>query len=106
MQIARKFTVLCRAATTACSLTLGIAVITAGSAAIATEQSSKRQWPSQLLPEQPINVRVCSCRYAGQNIAIGKTICMKFQGRSVMAHCGTVGNNPSWEISSKSCPSS
>ena len=68
--------------------------------------SGTRHWPSQSYTKQSINVRVCSCRYAGQNIPIGKTICMTFQGKRVLAKCDTVVNNPSWSISSVVCPSS
>ena len=50
-----------------------------------TGGTTERKWPSQSLPEQPVNVRVCSCLYAGQNIPIGQTICMKYDGKHVRA---------------------
>ena len=77
----------------------------AQSAAPGSERSQPR-WPSQTRPEQPVEVRICSCRYAGQNIPIGKTICMSYEGKSVRATCNTVVNNPSWSISTEICPSS
>ncbi len=70
-----------------------------------SEGMSRAPWPSQQLPERPIEARICSCRYAGQNIPIGQTICMKFEGKRVRATCDTVVNNPSWSISSEVCPS-
>ena len=66
---------------------------------------SKRSWPSHSYPKQPIEVRTCSCLYAGEGIPIGQTICMKFEGKRVLATCDTVVNSPSWSISSVTCPS-
>jgi len=71
-----------------------------------TATAAGKQWPSQSYPKQPIEVRMCSCRYAGNNIPIGKTICMNFQGRSVLAKCDSVVNSPSWSISAQECPPS
>lgn len=87
------------------------AVIALGGSAAAqstpqTGGTTERKWPSQSLPEQPVNVRICSCLYAGQNIPIGQTICMKFDGKHVRATCDTVVNSPSWTISKVECPSS
>ena len=79
---------------------------TAQSAAPGGERNAQPRWPSQSRPEQPVEVRICSCRYAGQNIPIGKTICMSYEGKSVRATCNTVVNNPSWSISTEICPSS
>lgn len=69
------------------------------------ESKSRIPWPSKQLPPAPIKVRVCSCLYAGENIPIGRTICMKFQGKHVRATCDAVVNNPSWSISTTPCPS-
>lgn len=79
--------------------------VSAANAQSSPMPESKRQWPSQSGPQVPIQTRVCSCRYAGENIPIGQTICMKFEGRQVEATCDTVMNNPSWSISNRSCPS-
>jgi len=68
-------------------------------------EAGKRQWPSQSGPQHPVEVRICSCLYRGENIPIGQTICMQFEGRHVRATCDTVVNNPSWSISSEKCPS-
>ena len=78
--------------------------ISAQSSSPPTGQYSKRQWPSHAYPKQPIEVRVCSCLYSGKSIPIGETICMKFEGRQVLATCDTVVNSPSWSISSTPCP--
>jgi len=86
-------------------------ILTATAGAVALAQSSpmpdggKRQWPSQARPQQPIEVRICSCLYRGESIPIGQTICMEFEGKHVRATCDTVVNNPSWSISSERCPS-
>ncbi|MFT5509070.1 MAG: hypothetical protein ACI89J_002147 [Hyphomicrobiaceae bacterium] len=76
----------------------------AANAQQSSENMSRAPWPSQLLPQQPITARICSCRYAGQNIPIGETVCMKFEGKSVRATCDSVVNNPSWSISTEICP--
>ena len=88
-----------------CALVGISSAVAAQSAAPGSERSQPR-WPSQSLPERPVEVRICSCRYAGQNIPIGKTICMRYEGQSVRATCDTVANNPSWSISTEICPSS
>lgn len=96
-------------------------VVLAASAAFATAQVSpapedrasapqmspapKRFWPSQQRPSAPIEVRICSCLYAGESTPIGETICMKFEGRNVRATCEAIINNPSWKITSEPCPS-
>ena len=67
-------------------------------------QMSKRQWPSQSYKQPPVTARICSCLYAGQNIPIGQTVCMKFRGVNVLARCDTVVNSPSWSITKKPCP--
>ncbi len=89
-------------------LCFSLALILVSKAAGAQDgsEAARRQWPSQTLPEQPVNARICSCLYAGENVPIGETICMKYQGRQVLATCDTVVNNPSWSISSKACPPS
>lgn len=92
--------------TLALSAAAAIAIIAAGTAAMAAGNATQRQWPSQSYPKQPIEVRICSCRYAGNSIPIGQTICMSFQGRRVLAKCDSVVNTPSWSISSQSCPQS
>jgi len=46
----------------------------------------------------------CSCRYKGQDIATGKTICMKTSQGFVMAKCDWVLNNTSWKFSNQPCP--
>lgn len=90
----------------AVSVLAGLSVLSASMPALAAGNAAQKQWPSQSYPKQPIEVRMCSCRYAGNSIPIGKTICMNFQGRSVLAKCDSVVNSPSWSISAKECPPS
>ncbi len=88
------------------------ALAIAGASQLAVAQSasegqmSKRQWPSQQQPKLPATARVCSCLYDGQNVPIGKSVCMKYRGKLVMAKCESIVNNPSWAISKDACPHS
>ena len=93
-------------------LALSAGFLIASSSTFAAAQSSmlpgpeaRSKWPSYSTRQPPVQSRICSCLYGGENIPIGQTICMKFEGRKVMATCGTVVNNPSWSISKKLCPS-
>ena len=92
----------------AATLSSLIALSCAGAALAQSSRAegAQRHWPSQLLPAKPLEARACSCRYAGQNVPIGKTICMTFEHRLVRATCDTVANNPSWSISKDPCPAS
>ncbi len=45
----------------------------------------------------------CSCRYQGQDVLLGESICMKTASGYRRARCGRYLNNTSWEISDESC---
>ena len=46
----------------------------------------------------------CTCRYKGQDIPEGQTICMQLPTGNVLATCGRVLNNTAWKTIQKECP--
>ncbi|MFK5977320.1 MAG: hypothetical protein QM488_00340 [Rhizobiaceae bacterium] len=46
----------------------------------------------------------CSCRFKGQDIPTGKSICMKTSKGLVMAKCDWVLNNTAWKFTDQPCP--
>ncbi len=46
----------------------------------------------------------CTCRYKGQDIPEGQTICMQLPTGNVLATCGRVLNNTAWKTIQQDCP--
>lgn len=46
----------------------------------------------------------CTCRYQGQDIPQGQTICATINGRDVMMRCESVLNNTAWKHLQDECP--
>lgn len=46
----------------------------------------------------------CPCRYAGSDVAPGAVVCLSVGGKSSLARCEMVLNNPSWRILNTPCP--
>ncbi len=46
----------------------------------------------------------CTCRYKGQDIPEGQTICMQLPSGNVLATCGRVLNNTAWKTIQQDCP--
>lgn len=66
------------------------------------------QAPSYADSQSPLGAtegtkKPCSCRYRGQDVLFGKTICMKTANGYVRARCSRYLNNTAWEISSTPC---
>jgi hypothetical protein len=46
----------------------------------------------------------CPCRYAGGEAPAGAVLCLKVDGKQVLALCEMVLNNPSWRFLNRPCP--
>ena len=46
----------------------------------------------------------CTCRYKGQDIGEGRTVCLATPTGPQMARCERVLNNTSWKFLGNSCP--
>ena len=46
----------------------------------------------------------CTCRYKGQDIGEGRTVCLATPNGPQMARCERVLNNTSWKFLGNSCP--
>ena len=63
-----------------------------------TDQPRTDQQDTEKAPKVP-----CTCRYRGEKIPLGQTICMKTPRGYVRARCALTLNNTSWEISDEPC---
>lgn len=74
----------------------------------AAQQQNERVWPSRQAgaptgPEDPPFGRGGSCRYQGERIAQGDTVCIDRDGRGEQALCGMSYNVTSWLWQNGTC---
>ncbi len=46
----------------------------------------------------------CTCRFQGQDIQLGQSVCINTANGPRMARCVRVLNNTSWEVTKGACP--
>ena len=46
----------------------------------------------------------CTCRFKGQDIPVGQTMCLDLPNGPVLAQCGRVLNNTAWKTLQQGCP--
>jgi len=46
----------------------------------------------------------CTCRFKGEDIPVGQTMCLDLPNGPVLAQCGRVLNNTAWKTLQQGCP--
>lgn len=75
-----------------------IGLCLAGAATEAAAQGKFAPIPRGPIPEVP-----CYCRTNERNFDMGETACIRIEGRSELARCDMVQNNPSWTLLRRPC---